>query len=56
MNDRPDWHHGPDRTNDPEIRRTPLSRLITAVTKRATKNKSYEFMRVLAIGRRLHVP
>lgn len=52
----PNWHAGPDRTNDPQIRRNPISRLITSAAKRATKGRSYEFMRVLAISGRLHVP
>lgn len=50
------WHSGPDRTNDPEIKRNPVSRLITNVAKRSTRGKSYQFMRVLSISGRLHVP
>lgn len=56
MSESPNWHVGPDRTNDPEIKRNVLSRLITTVTARATKRKSYQFMRVLSINGRLHVP
>ena len=55
MNDH-QWNRGPDRTDDPEIRRNLLSRLLTEFAKRTTKAKSYNFMRVLAISGRLHVP
>lgn len=50
------WHKTPDRTNDPDIRRSALSRGITAIAKRVTKRRSYHFMRVLSINGRLHVP
>jgi alkylhydroperoxidase family enzyme len=50
------WPSGPDRTNDPEISRNPLSRLIIYAARRATRGRSYQFMRVLAISGRLHVP
>lgn len=50
------WHSGPDRTGDPEIRRNPVSRLITSAAKRTTKGRSYQFMRVLSISGRLHIP
>lgn len=51
-----DWQDAPDRTNDPEIRRSALGRVIIAAAKRVTKGRSYEFMRVLAISPRLHLP
>lgn len=50
------WHKTPDRTNDPGIKRNPLSRAITAIAKKVTKGHSYNFMRVLSIDGRLHVP
>lgn len=50
------WHSAPDRTSDPEIRRGIVGRAITAAAKRATKGRSYHFMRVLAINGRLQVP
>lgn len=50
------WHKTPDRTNDPEIKRNPLSRAITAIAKKVTKGHSYNFMRVLSIDGRLHIP
>jgi 4-carboxymuconolactone decarboxylase len=50
------WHFTPDRTEDPEIRRSLLSRLITAIAKKITKGRSYNFMRVLSINGRLHIP
>lgn len=50
------WHETQDRTNDPAIKRSPLSRFAIAVAKRTTKGRSYQFMRVLAINRRLHLP
>ena len=52
----PDWHAKPDRTNDPEIHRSALSRAVTAGARRKTKGHSYQFMRVLAINGRLHLP
>lgn len=56
MSTESNWHVTPDRTNDPEIRRSFLSRLITMAAKRTTKGRSYQFMRVLAINGRLHLP
>ncbi|MFT4049521.1 MAG: carboxymuconolactone decarboxylase family protein [Solirubrobacterales bacterium] len=51
-----DWQVGPDRTNDPEIRRSLIGKVVVAGAKRATKGRSFEFMRVLAINPRLHLP
>jgi alkylhydroperoxidase family enzyme len=51
-----DWYAAPDRTTDPEIHRSALSRAIVAGAKRVTKGRSYQFMRVLAINGRLHIP
>lgn len=56
MTHDPSWHAKPDRTNDPAIKRSPLSRLVIAFSKRKTKGRSYQFMRVLAINKRLHLP
>lgn len=50
------WHTSPDRTNDPQIRRGVVGRGITAIAKRVTKGHSYNFMRVLSINGRLHIP
>jgi alkylhydroperoxidase family enzyme len=51
-----DWPELPDRTGDPEIRRAAIPRLVTAAAMRATKGRSYHFMRVLAIDGRLFLP
>lgn len=56
MTQEPTWHAKPDRTNDPAIKRSPLSRLVIRGAKRRTKGRSYQFMRVLAINKRLHLP
>lgn len=56
MTQEPNWHSKPDRTNDPEIKRSPLSRLVIRGAERKTKGRSYQFMRVLAINKRLHLP
>jgi 4-carboxymuconolactone decarboxylase len=56
MMQEPNWHKTPDRTNDPAIKRSPLSRLVIRGAKRKTKGRSYQFMRVLAINKRLHLP
>lgn len=52
----PPWHDLPDRTDDPRIRRSPLHRGLIALAKRATKGRSYQFMRVVSIDRRLFRP
>ncbi|MGH2958469.1 MAG: carboxymuconolactone decarboxylase family protein, partial [Solirubrobacterales bacterium] len=56
MTDARQWHNAPDRTNDPEIKRNVIGRAVTALAKRKTKGRSYQFMRVLSINRRLHLP
>lgn len=51
------WHDDvPDRTNDPAIRRFGPHRAVIAMAKLATRGRSYEFMRVLSIDRRLFRP
>lgn len=52
----PRWHQLPDRTDDPRIRRSPLQRAVIALAKRATRGRSYQFMRVVSIDRRLFRP
>ena len=52
----PGWHDLPDRTGDPAIERARLQRLAIAIARRATKGRSYQFMRVLSINRRLFRP
>ncbi len=52
----PGWHELPDRTGDPRIRRSPLHRAAIALARRATKGRSYQFMRVVSIDRRLFRP
>ncbi len=56
MGDRPDWHDLPDRTNDDRISRFSLHNGVIAVAKRATRGRSYQFMRVVSINRRLFRP
>jgi alkylhydroperoxidase family enzyme len=56
MPDPQQWQLGPDRTDDPEIRRGVLPRAVIAAAKRVTKGRSYHFMRVLAIDGRLFLP
>jgi alkylhydroperoxidase family enzyme len=56
MTQESSWHAKPDRTNDPAIERSVFSRALTAFAKRKTKGHSYQFMRVLAINGRLHLP
>jgi alkylhydroperoxidase family enzyme len=52
----PNWYAGPDRTDDPEIKRGLIPKLVTWGAKKFTKGRSYEFMRVLAIDGRLFLP
>jgi alkylhydroperoxidase family enzyme len=52
----PRWHERPDRTNDPRIRRSRLHRGLIAVAKRVTRGRSYQFIRVVSIDRRLLRP
>jgi alkylhydroperoxidase family enzyme len=56
VTESPNWHAKPDRTNDPAIKRNALSRAVTAAAKKKTNGYSYEFMRVLSINGRLHLP
>lgn len=56
MTQEPNWHAKPDRTNDPAIKHSILSRAAIAGAKRRTKGRSFQFMRVLAINGRLHLP
>jgi alkylhydroperoxidase family enzyme len=50
------WHELPDRTDDPRVRRSLLHRGLIAIAKRATRGRSYQFMRVISINRRLFRP
>lgn len=50
------WHDLPDRTDDPRIRRWLPHRAVIALAKRATRGRSYQFMRVVSIDRRLFRP
>ncbi|HEX6753882.1 MAG TPA: carboxymuconolactone decarboxylase family protein [Solirubrobacterales bacterium] len=52
----PRWHELPDRTEDPRIKRSLLHRGLIALAKRLTKGRSYQFMRVISIDRRLFRP
>ncbi|HEY7951330.1 MAG TPA: carboxymuconolactone decarboxylase family protein [Solirubrobacterales bacterium] len=52
----PHWHELPDRTEDSRIRRSPLHRGLIAVARRLSKGRSYQFMRVVSIDRRLFRP
>ncbi len=50
------WHALPDRTEDPCIERARRHRLAIAFAKRASRGRSYQFLRVLSIDRRLFRP
>jgi alkylhydroperoxidase family enzyme len=50
------WHRLPDRTDDPAIDRSRLHRLAIAFARRASRGRSYQFLRVLSIDRRLFRP
>lgn len=50
------WPKLPDRTDDPEIKRGPRSRLIIKIAKAVTRGKAYNFLRVLSIDGRLVIP
>jgi alkylhydroperoxidase family enzyme len=52
----PRWHQLPDRTDDPRIERSRLHRLAIALARRATQGRSFQFLRVLSIDRRLFRP
>lgn len=50
------WNELPDRTGDPRIRRARRHRLAIALARRLTRGRSYAFLRVLSIDRRLFRP
>lgn len=50
------WHDLPDRTNDPQIKRSLLHRGAIRLAKRGTRGRSYQFLRVVSIDRRLFRP
>lgn len=52
----PRWHELPDRTGDPAIRRVAWQRAAIALARRLSRGRSYEFLRVLSIDRRLFRP
>jgi alkylhydroperoxidase family enzyme len=52
----PRWRERPDRTEDPRIVRSRPQRLAIALARRATRGRSYQFLRVLSIDRRLFRP
>lgn len=52
----PNWHSGPDRTDDREIKRGVIPKLVTWGAKKTTRGRSFEFMRVLSIDGRLFLP
>jgi alkylhydroperoxidase family enzyme len=52
----PRWRELPDRTDDPAIARSRWQRLAIGVARRATRGRSYQFLRVLSIDRRLFRP
>lgn len=51
-----DWHDLPDRTDDPQIKRSIFHRGVIRLAKRGTKGRSYQFLRVVSIDRRLFRP
>ncbi len=57
MSAEPTWNDGgPDRTNDRGVTRSLLHRAVIAAFKRATRGRSYEFLRVVSINKRLFRP
>lgn len=52
----PRWHQLPDRTGDPRIKRSALHRGAIALARRLSRGRSYQFMRVVSIDRRLFRP
>ncbi|MGB0871806.1 MAG: carboxymuconolactone decarboxylase family protein [Solirubrobacterales bacterium] len=56
MDSSPNWHELPDRTDDDRISRFFLHKGVIALAKRATRGRSYQFMRVVSINRRLFRP
>lgn len=56
MPEQPNWRELPDRTSDAAIKRRAWQRGVIAGAKRATKGRSYQFLRVLSISPRLFRP
>lgn len=50
------WIERPDRTDAPGVDRRRRHKLIIAVAKRATRGRTYQFMRVLSINPRVFLP
>lgn len=50
------WPRLADRTDDPRIRRARRHRAAIAVVRRLSRGRSYQFLRVLSINRRLFRP
>lgn len=50
------WHDLPDRTNDSQIKRSWLHKGAIRLAKRGTRGRSYQFLRVVSIDRRLFRP
>ncbi len=50
------WLHVVDHTDDPQIKRGLIPRLVTTAAARVTKGRSFHFMRVLSIDGRLFLP
>ncbi|MGH2905197.1 MAG: carboxymuconolactone decarboxylase family protein [Solirubrobacterales bacterium] len=50
------WHAAPDRTDDPRIKRSAVSKLVIAAFRRGSRGRSYQFLRVLSVNRRLFRP
>lgn len=50
------WYDLPDRTNDPQISRSLLHKAAIRLAKRGTRGRSYQFLRVVSIDRRLFRP
>ena len=54
--DSPRWRELPDRTDAPGVKRARRHRALIALAKRLTRGRSYQFLRVLSIDRRLLRP
>jgi alkylhydroperoxidase family enzyme len=52
----PRWHELPDRTDAPGVERARRHRALIALARRLTRGRSYQFLRVLSINRRLLRP
>jgi len=50
------WHELPDRTGAPGVERARRHRALIALARRLTRGRSYQFLRVLSIDRRLLRP